>query len=70
MAELGITFEDERWPYGLRCAACHREFHRGDRYSESLVGFVNEAPVVRIVCVGCALLGAPTSAAPPGSRLR
>jgi hypothetical protein len=54
-AELGIPYHDAEWPHGLRCADCHRVMAEGDRYSEQLASMADELPVVRIVCLGCAL---------------
>ena len=56
---LGVPYVDEQWPHGLRCAECHRLITAGDRYSEKPVSIAGTIPVVRVVCVVCAL--APTS---------
>lgn len=55
MNELGLPYVDAEWPHGLRCADCHDLMNDGDRYSEQLVSMADELPVVRIVCVVCAL---------------
>jgi hypothetical protein len=53
--ELGVPYDDADWPHGLRCADCHRLMSEGDRYSEQLASMADELPLVRIVCVVCAL---------------
>ena len=51
-----VTAED--WPFGLRCMDCDDPLEIGAPYSERLVGFTDEDPVVEIVCVPCGLRGA------------
>ena len=59
MEPLGVPYVDEHWPHGLRCGDCHQELVDGDRYSEQLVCLSGDTPVVRIVCVVCALAPTP-----------
>jgi len=53
----GIEYHDDDWPHGLRCGQCRRVFRESERFSETLDGFVDEVPVLGIVCVPCATLG-------------
>jgi hypothetical protein len=50
----GIEYRDDDWPHGLRCGQCRRRIREPERYSEQLDAFVDDAPVVVIVCLGCA----------------
>lgn len=40
---------------GLTCIECDAELNPGDTYSEKLVGFHEDIPIVEIVCSVCAL---------------
>jgi hypothetical protein len=55
MPDFGIPYVDAHWPHGLRCGDCDHLMRAGDAYSEQLVSMADELPVVRIVCVVCAL---------------
>jgi hypothetical protein len=41
--------------HGLRCAECKTVFVDGQPISERLDSFFGPTPVVRLICVGCAL---------------
>lgn len=51
------VYEAEEWPHGLRCDACGGGFLEGQPVSQKLDSFIDETPVVVIVCVGCAMTG-------------
>lgn len=53
MEQLMIEAAD--WPFGARCMDCDAPLTEGLPYSERLVGFADEDPVVEIVCVPCGL---------------
>jgi hypothetical protein len=51
----GVVYHDDEWPHGLRCAECQYLFQEGERYSRHLHAFQDDVPILKIVCVGCAL---------------
>ena len=57
---MGEVYREDDWPHGLSCGQCPHVFSEGDRYSEALDAFVDEFPLVRVVCLGCATRALPT----------
>jgi RNase P subunit RPR2 len=52
--ELGVAYDAQEWePHGLSCMDCTAVFREGDRYTERLSGFAEDAPIVEIVCLDC-----------------
>ena len=51
----GIEYHDDDWPHGLRCGQCRRVLREPERYTERLDGFMDETPLLSIVCLACAL---------------
>jgi hypothetical protein len=46
------------FPHGLTCMDCDARLGPGDTYSKRLTAFIDDAPVVELVCVPCAIWGA------------
>ena len=59
----GHEYDPADWPHGLRCAKCERLIQEGDRYASELSSFVDEIPILVVVCLGCALNPADTTEA-------
>lgn len=60
VAESGIAYVAVEWvPHGLSCMDCSTVFREGDRYTELLVAFAEDAPIVEIVCLDCAAARSP-----------
>jgi hypothetical protein len=57
--ELGIAYHGGDWEHGLSCMDCSAVFREGDRYTERLVAFAEDAPVVEIVCLDCGTARSP-----------
>jgi hypothetical protein len=57
--EMGIPYLDTDWPHGLRCVSCRGLFHEGESYTTRLSAFVDDTPLVEVVCVPCATSGDP-----------
>lgn len=57
--ELGIVYRQDDWPHGLSCMDCPHVFDEGDRYTERLYAFVEDVPMVEIVCLRCATAARP-----------
>jgi hypothetical protein len=53
--ELGVEYRHEEWPHGLMCGHCPHVFRDGERYLSQLYAFVEDAPLVEIVCLDCAI---------------
>ncbi len=53
----GEEYRAEDWPHGLSCGQCPHVFSEPERYSERLYAFIDDAPLVEIVCLGCATTG-------------
>jgi hypothetical protein len=52
----GEAYRDDDWPHGLMCSQCRHVFREPERYTKQLDGFIDDTPLTRIVCLGCALL--------------
>lgn len=60
MEPLGKPYIEEEWaPHGLSCAQCERVLGEGDRYCQRMHAFIDDTPIVIIVCVSCFLGGEP-----------
>lgn len=51
------VYHDDDFPEGLRCMDCGQLFVEGQPYSERLDCFIDDVPLVELVCVPCALPG-------------
>jgi hypothetical protein len=54
----GDIYTDEDFEHGLRCGECDTLFVEGQPISERLTDFIEETPVVELVCVPCGMRGA------------
>jgi hypothetical protein len=45
------------FPHGLTCMDCDTALRPGASYSKRLIAFMDDAPVVELVCVPCAMWG-------------
>lgn len=63
--EIGVAYDPREWPHGLACIDCHHVLRVGDRYVERLYAFTGDAPIVEIVCSGCATAEASARPEPP-----
>jgi RNase P subunit RPR2 len=58
--ELGIEYVADEWePHGLSCMDCSAVFREGDRYTERLASFAEDAPIVELVCLDCGTARSP-----------
>jgi hypothetical protein len=55
MIDENLIVSEEDWPHGLRCIGCDEKLTAGMAYSERLLAFQDDLPVVEIVCVPCGL---------------
>jgi hypothetical protein len=58
------SYASDDWEHGLACLACRRVLREGDRYSERLTAFAEDAPLVELICLDCVTASAPLPAAP------
>jgi hypothetical protein len=62
---LGTAYREDDWPHGLSCGQCPHVFSEPERYSERLYAFVDDVPLVKIVCLDCATSGEPPTLSEP-----
>lgn len=54
VADLGLSYHGEEWPFGLMCAVCPHTFREGERFTMGLYAFSEDVPMVQVLCLACA----------------